>query len=155
MPKLIINQDNSIEDVMPDDYGSGVFVSDISVISQSKYGHSVFDYIGGEIVLNQARYDSFELPSDKTSKVNEIKQYGAGLINKVIPGLNNLDTINLMTELWLSIAPAARNATVNFQYAIDVRQAAKDAIIVVNAMSDSSSVNSYDVINTPSWPVSP
>lgn len=155
MPKLIINPDNSIEDVLPDSYVGGVSVGDISVIINNRYGHAVFDYINDEIVLNQTRYDERGAIRIKQDKIIDVKNHGLGLIKEIIPGVKDLDVLDLVAELWQSVAVAARQPTTNFQYAIDVRQAARDAIIVVNAMTDLTTINAYDPVTDPSWPTPP
>lgn len=57
MPYLILNQDNSIADVVTDDPGNGIEVTyeQLGEINASTFGHSVFDYVGNAIRLNQSR----------------------------------------------------------------------------------------------------
>ena len=66
---------------------------------------------------------------DEQQRIDEIKTAGLGLINLIFPAINTLDEIDFYAEFWLSIDPASRTPTLNFQKIIDVRQIAKDAII--------------------------
>lgn len=60
MPYLILNPDNSIQDVLPDNSMGGVEVTreQMQPIIDSPIGHAVFDFINGEIVQNQSRFDN-------------------------------------------------------------------------------------------------
>lgn len=58
----------------------------------------------------------------------EIKDAGLALINEAFPALKNIDEIKFQAEFWLSIAPAARQATIDFQRVIDIYTTAKAAI---------------------------
>lgn len=62
-------------------------------------------------------------------RVNEIKEEAVIQMNIELPAINSIDEIELIREQWLSIAPAARNATVKFQKIIDIYIVAKAAII--------------------------
>jgi hypothetical protein len=69
-----------------------------------------------------------------------------------MPAINNFDTLELVREMWLSVAPAARSATTDFQMIIDIYQEARAGVVFLNSASDGE-VASYDVVTSPSWPV--
>lgn len=87
-------------------------------------------------------YDINDLPVFDVVKTDKIKTIAEGVrrISLLFPTIQSLDDINFFSELWKSIAPAARVATVEFQEVIDVYTAAKTAI---------ANETSYDTIV---WP---
>jgi len=72
MPDLILNG-VIIEDVVPEGEGT-ITISDVDMlpIIKSRYGHAVFDYVGGVVILNQARHDAFLLNDNKSIYINEL-----------------------------------------------------------------------------------
>jgi len=74
MPFLIINIDDSIDDIIAEDTGGlpELTKPEMEPIINNKYGHAVFDYIDGAIVLNQARYDALLLNTNKGEYINEL-----------------------------------------------------------------------------------
>lgn len=72
MPFLILNSDNSIRDIVVD--GDGIEVTEDQIIGPRlhKYGHTCFDYIGGEIVLNDLREAEITLRRDKQEIINNL-----------------------------------------------------------------------------------
>lgn len=62
MAYLILNPDNSIQDVVPEFVEGSVEVTaaEMQSIISSNYGHAIFDYIDGQIILNQDRLDAIE-----------------------------------------------------------------------------------------------
>ena len=101
----------------------------------------------------QAIIDSYDhLPDVKKSKIAELKVEGLSRIQIVFPAINDFDELDLIREQWLSIAPAARQATTDFQVMIDTAQAGKAARAEINALTTIAEVEAYDVVNTPSWP---
>lgn len=99
-----------------------------------------------EIIDN---YD--ELAARKAQKADEIKAEGLKRINAVFPALDSLDDIQLVAEQWLSIAPAARQPTVDFQTGIDIYSAAKAAIIAMSGM-DLAGIQAFDPVSDVGWP---
>lgn len=119
-------------------------------------GHQLYQLDGiwksSDDVAVQAIIDSYdELAARKIEKADEIKAEGLKHINAVFPALDSLDEIQLVAEFWLSIAPAARQPTADFQSAIDIYSAAKAGIIAVNAL-DLASVQAFDPIVDVGWP---
>lgn len=92
-------------------------------------------------------------PEILSRKVDEIKTATLARITSQLAGIKSFDDIEVLKELWLSIAPAAKQATVKWQMMIDIWQAGKDAVIVVDALTTTSDVIAYDVETTPSWPI--
>jgi hypothetical protein len=88
----------------------------------------------------------------KAEKGDEIKSEGLARISAVFPAINDLDELKLEQERWLSIAPAARQPTTDYQQAIDIYVAARNAITSINSETDWTVVNAYDVVTGPSWP---
>ena len=72
MPFLILNTDNSIADILLTGTDNEITNDDIKPIIKNKYGHVVFDYVGGVISLNQDRYDALLLGDNKTKYINEL-----------------------------------------------------------------------------------
>ena len=72
MPFLKLNPDNSIDDVPGTGTENEVADADMLIINKNKFGHACFDYVGGVIVLNQVRYDSLLLSSNKAKYINEL-----------------------------------------------------------------------------------
>jgi len=74
MPFLIIDTDDSILDIIKNNTGGlpEVAKEQMYSILNNKYGHAVFDYTGGAIVLNQARYDALLLNTAKGEYINEL-----------------------------------------------------------------------------------
>lgn len=156
---LTVNPDNSIEDITEiDESGGGIEImldpeiDDMLEVKNNRFGHSVFDYIDGVIVLNQARYDAELLPDIIKNKIEELKAEGVARMSARIAGIYDLEVVNLTREFWLSIDPGARQPTADFQYVIDVYQAGKDAVIVIKAFTDAASVTAYNVETAPAWP---
>lgn len=83
-------------------------------------------------------------------KIQELKNEGLSRIQAVMPAISNFDTLELVREMWLSTAPAARQATGDFQTIIDVYQAARDGIVVLKAATPAQ-VTAYDVLTGPNW----
>ena len=69
-----------------------------------------------------------------------------------MPAITDWDALDLVREQFLSIAPAARQPTANLQSLIDVFQAGKTAADAINAMTDVTVIDAYDVSADPGWP---
>jgi len=93
------------------------------------------------------------LAARKPPKLKLLKAEGLRRIQLVMPAITDYDALDLVREQWLSILPAARDATPNFQLLIDVVTAGKAAASDVNAMTDVATIDAYDVTAAPGWPV--
>ena len=88
----------------------------------------------------------------KADKIQELKDEGLTRIQAVMPAIDNFNTLELVREMWLSTAPAARNATATFQSIIDIYQAARNGVITLKSAAPEE-VAAYDVLVDTAWPV--
>lgn len=121
-------------------------------------GHNVREVDGVMTSTNdvavQAIIDSYDaLPYAKKLKVDELKTEGLSRVQGVFPAIGDFDELDLIRETYLSIVPAARSATTDFQNMINIVQAGKAAATDINALTTVAEVEAYDVVNTPAWPV--
>ena len=100
---------------------------------------------------NDPRVDVFVLGTLKSEKVKAIRLEGVQRINEVYPSVSEED-MKFYADFWLSIAPAARNAKPDFQLAIDIYTAAKQAKATVNGYTTVAEVEAYDPVASPNWP---
>lgn len=84
-------------------------------------------------------------------KIQGVKTEGLSRIQLLMPGITDFDTLELVREMWLSTAPAARSATATFQEIINIYQAARAGVIYLKSAIDED-VASYDIVTDPSWP---
>ena len=105
-----------------------------------------------EITAIESIISAFDpLPTVKAHKIAELKTEGLARIQAVYPAIKDWDDLELVRDQWLSTAPAARQATAEFQSMIDIFQAGKAAVTAINALTTITDVEAYDVVNTPSW----
>jgi hypothetical protein len=88
------------------------------------------------------------LAAQKAERIGLIKADGLTRINGLFSAITSLDEIAWYAEQWLSVAPAARAATTNFQKVIDIYTAAKTAITSVNAATTKAQIDAVTV----NWP---
>lgn len=100
----------------------------------------------------QAAWPAVELDKAKRLKIAEIKAEGLSRIQVFLPGIKDFDTLQLIKEMILSIAPASRQLTVNMQTGSDMYQAGSDAVTAINGYTNAEQVENYDPVNDPSWP---
>lgn len=117
-------------------------------------GHALSQVDGAWISSNdaavQAIIDSFDpLPSYKAERIEALKADGLARIQAVFPAIKSFDELALIRELYLSIAPAARQPTTNWQRMINIYTAGQAAAASINAASTKAQVDAV----TPSWPV--
>lgn len=98
---------------------------------------------GGTVVIDPNRLRDY--------RKLEIKQEGLARINAVFPAIDDIDQLHFHVEFWLSIAPAARQPTANFQLVSNIYTAAKDAIQFINTATDQQ-VMDYNAATDPAWP---
>lgn len=84
----------------------------------------------------------------KRQRAHAITTDAIARIQAVLPEVSNMATAQLVRELWLSIAPAARQPTAKMGHVIAVYQAWGDALQAVKACGTAGCV--ADV--TPAWP---
>ena len=105
-----------------------------------------------EDIINAAIAAYDNLPDAKELKIVELKEEGLSRIQAVFPAIQSFDDIAFQREFFLSIAPAARNPTVNFQQIIDIYQAGLNARDAINALTTVAEVEAYNVGVDPVWP---
>ena len=121
-------------------------------------GHSVWTHdlvqSSTDDVAVQAIVDAYNvLPELKLDKIKDLKAEGLTRIQLTFPAVSDFDELDLIREQYLSVAPAARQATTDFQRMIDIVQAGKSARTEINALTLEAEAIAYDVVNTPNWPV--
>lgn len=125
--------------------------------SVSGYGDKSFtvhtDDAGVGAVVQAHIVGGYLLKKAKRLKREELKAKALSQIQLVFPAINDIDELKLVREQWLSTAPAARQATTDFQQMIDIYQAAVKAISSINALNTTTEIEAYDVVNDPAWPV--
>lgn len=109
----------------------------------------------GSILIEEddPRVDFFKLSTIKLEKINEVKNEGLIRIQAIMPAISDFYILDLIREIWLSILPASRSATTEFQAIINIYQAGREAIILIEAMTDKSIIENYNPISDPNWPV--
>lgn len=117
---------------------------DLSHIEVPDYAVDGWSYTNGQFYP--------PLSNVKQAKVLEVKKEGLKRIALIFPAVRSVEELDLISEFWLSIAPAARQPTANFTQVINIRAAAKAAIIAVNALLTLQEVINYDPVTDPTWP---
>lgn len=103
-----------------------------------------FDEAAAQAIINAADI----LPEYKEERVAAIKADGLARIRALLPALDSFDALELAREQWLSIAPAARQATATWTSVINIYTAGRNAVISVRAANSMSAVDAV----TPAWP---
>lgn len=117
-------------------------------------GHSLWEENGvwksSNDAVVQAIIDNYNDFADyKADRIAAIKADGLARIQAVFPAINSFDELALIRDLFLSILPAARSPTANWQRMIDIYTAGRKAVIGVNNATTKQQV---DAVN-PAWPV--
>jgi hypothetical protein len=118
-------------------------------------GHDLFSKDGVYTSTNdaavQAIINSYDaLPDQKAVAIVGVKATALAKMQTIFPALADIDTVNLVAELWLSVAPAARSPTANMTKVINVYTAAKNGIANVNAATDKPGVDA--AVAAIAWP---
>ena len=93
-------------------------------------------------VAVQAIIDAYDpLPDQKADAISGIKATALAKMQTIFPALADIDTVNLVAELWQSIASAARSPTANMTKVINVYTAAKGGIANVNAAATKADID--------------
>lgn len=116
-------------------------------------GHSLWEENGvwksSNDVVVQTIVDNYNDFADyKTDRIAAIKADGLARIQAVFPAINSFDELALIRDLFLSILPAARSPTANWQRMIDIYTAGRNAVIGVNNATTKQQVDAV----TPAWP---
>ena len=114
--------------------------------------HNFVQYSSDDVAV-QAIIDAYDaIPQAQDDKIEELKAEGLRRIQLIFPSISDFDELDFATEQYLSVAPAARQPTTGFQSAIDIRQAAKNAIVFIKSLTILTEIENYDVVNIPAWP---
>lgn len=111
------------------------------------------DYANLMVAKDLRENPPLTLEQKKFAKVIDLKTEGLIRMQAELSGISDFDTVELLREMWLSITPASRSATVTFQKIIDIYQAGKAEVSVINGYATEAEVDAYDVVTTPAWPV--
>lgn len=95
------------------------------------------------------------LAEAKASMLRRLKSEAISRISAKYPDLDSLGSILLERERWLSIAPAARQPTADYQYLIDVAGVFNATRSQLLLQTDLAAIEVYDVSAGPSWPPVP
>jgi hypothetical protein len=98
--------------------------------------------------LTRTWVDVRTLAMAKRQKIAAMKAEAVERIQTRFPAITDFDVLQLLREVYLSISPAARAPTTNWQWLIDHYTAGQNAAASVNAASTIAQVNAV----TPTWP---
>ena len=106
-------------------------------------------WISSDDTAVQTIVDSYDpVPATKKIKIQLLKDEFVRRAGLIFSAIESFDQIELMVEQWLSIVPAARSATVEFQSLIDLYVLAKAEATTLNALTDQEVIWAY---NTEGW----
>ena len=88
----------------------------------------------------------------KRIKIEEVKGIAVVKANAIFDDIDSFGQMQVMINLWQSIAPAARNPTAKMTDFIAVAQAARNAVTAIRALSDPVAIDAYDSNTDPTWP---
>lgn len=116
-------------------------------------GHRVWADAAGLHAENepaaQALIDTHDpLPAAKRAKVAAIRAECVTRSQGVFDAIDSAGEVELLANLWLSIAPAARNPTADMTRFLAIANAARTAIVAVRAATTEAGVAAV----TPAWP---
>ena len=103
---------------------------------------SIVAYDGSAAEIEQLRQD----------KLDELLLEAESRMRASVPGIDSFETFELIREMFLSIAPAARQPTAAFQSVFDIYQAGKSARATIKGFTTKAQITAYDVTTDPSWP---
>jgi hypothetical protein len=142
------NEDQSSLNVTLTD-GSQMFVP---WPSQTWHGETIQKWLLLGNIIADAFTTEEKVINAKSTKIYELRVLRLAKIQAVLPGVTNDDTLELISELWKSIAGAAQAPTTEWQSAIDIFTAGKQAGVALNALATLVEVVAYDINTDPSWP---
>lgn len=109
-------------------------------------------YTSDDDVAVQAIIDSYDpLPDQKAEARDAIKATALAKIQTIFPAIPDIDTVNLVAEMMLSVAPAARQLTADMTTISQIYTAAKTGIAGVNAAANKAAVDA--AVAAIVWPV--
>lgn len=100
---ILLNPDDSILDAYETQEIGSIEISDVDadVIAKSKFGHSVYDYVGGILSVNQARFDSVLLGREKQNAISLANEVAVEetIRLKALPTINKINNANDLDAL--------------------------------------------------------
>ena len=100
----------------------------------------------------QAIIDAYDpLPDQKADAVAAIKATALEKMQTLFSSLSDIDTVNLVAELWQSLVSQAKSPTTDWQTVINIYTAAKGGIQSVNAATDQAGIDS--AVAGITWPI--
>jgi hypothetical protein len=97
----------------------------------------------------QALIDAYDpLPEYKDAKIAAIKVEGLTRIQAIMPAIATFDMLELIREIWMSIAPGSRQPSAKLTSVINTYTAGRNAIESVKAATTTAQVDAV----TPAWP---
>ena len=121
--------------------------------SQTWHGEVIIKWLALGNTIADAFTTEEKVANIKSEKIGELRALRLKKIQFVLPGVDNDNTLELMAEMWKSIAGAAQSPTTEWQLAIDIFTAGKQAGVAVNALTTVGAIEAYDINATPNWPV--
>jgi hypothetical protein len=98
----------------------------------------------------QVIIDSYDvLPDVRKARIQQIRDESIVRISTDMPGISDVDQLEVILALWNSVRNTAQNATAKFQRLLDIQAAAKAGIAAVRAAQTPAAVAAV-VVN---WPV--
>ena len=101
---------------------------------------------------NGCEYKIVDVLDLRAEKVITTSAEALRRIQTTLPGLVSISEVELIRELWLSIALAARLPTANFSSATNIYNYARDKIAWIKDIATDAEVDVYDPTTDPSWP---
>lgn len=150
-----MSSDGSIVDLEINTKGYGVIPITISLLDDDNNNHIIEIK---EWLNNNVNLIAPFVPHVKTldevidEKIFELKLERLRRIQITMPAIENDEVLEMISELWLSVAGTARSPTAEWQLIIDIWQAAKVAGIFVKNLTVLTDVELYDVGVDPVWP---
>lgn len=92
------------------------------------------------------------LNNAKQDKRQAVRNEGLSRIQAIYPAITDIFVLDLVRDIVLSIAPAARQVHADLQAVQAVVQAAKVALSTINGLSMVEGVEAYDPVTDPNWP---
>lgn len=117
--------------------------------------HEVLSYsdtINGNNVDSVGVVTQRDIESVRKERKRQVVLEGIARISGVLPGMNDWNSIELIKELWASIAPAARQPTAPMQSVINIYQTGQTAISALDGITTWNELASYDPVTDPGWP---
>ena len=109
-------------------------------------------YVADDPVAVQSIINGYDpLPDQKAEAITDIKATALAKMQTLFPALVDIDTVNLVAELWKSLVAQAKSPTPNWNTVINIYTAAQNGIAGVNAATTKAQIDS--AVASIVWPV--